>query len=212
MTMTRFGNCVALALVVAGGALTIGTAAEAAAATSPMVLRSVIDSRSLVDSVRVEVFYYIGRRYYWYEDGWRGEGWYRCGYQRRDGGRDIAVTPEIIERVHPSNNPGAFFIAVLVGLVVFTNTRLRGIYSVVTVVAAAFFVVLFAWLGWWDDILRVIPLLSARANMGCYRVFSTTLLLGLAAVFLGLRSSDDLACSPRADDRRKNDWRTEPQI
>lgn len=92
-------------------------------------------------------------------------------------GRDIAVTPEIIERVHPSNNPGVFFIAVLVGLVVFTNTRLRGIYSVVTVVAAAFFVVLFAWLGWWDDILRVIPLLSARANMGFYLVFSTALLL-----------------------------------
>ena len=92
-------------------------------------------------------------------------------------GRDIAVTPEIIERVHPSNNPGVFFIAVLVGLVVFTNTRLRGIYSVVTVVAAAFFVVLFAWLGWWDDILRVIPHLSARANMGFYLVFSTALLL-----------------------------------
>lgn len=92
-------------------------------------------------------------------------------------GRDIAVTPEIIERVHPSNNPGVFFIAVLVGLVVFTNTRLRGIYSVVTVVAAAFLVVLFAWLGWWDDILRVIPLLSARANMGFYLVFSTALLV-----------------------------------
>jgi hypothetical protein len=79
--------------------------------------------------------------------------------------------------MHPSNNPGIFFISVLVALVVFTNTRLRGIYSVVTVVAVAFAVVLFAWLGWWDSILSFIPRLSARANMGFYLVFSTSLLV-----------------------------------
>jgi hypothetical protein len=91
-------------------------------------------------------------------------------------GRDIAVAPEIVERVHPSNNPGIFFIAVLVLLVVFTTTKLRGIYSAITVVTAAFFIVLFAWFGWWDNILRFIPQLSARANMGFYLLFSTTLL------------------------------------
>src|SRR3990170_1922254 len=62
-----------------------------------------------------------------------------------------------VERVHPSNNLGIFFIAVLVLLVVFTTTKLRGIYSVVTVVTVAFFGVLFAWFGWWDSILRFIP-------------------------------------------------------
>ncbi len=92
-------------------------------------------------------------------------------------GRDVAVIPEIVERVHPSNNPGIFFIAVLVLLVVLTNTKLRGIYSVVTVVTVAFFVVLFAWLGWWDGILNFVPQLSARANMGFYLVFSTTFLV-----------------------------------
>ena len=91
-------------------------------------------------------------------------------------GQDVAITPELVERVHPSNNPGIFFIAVLVLLVIFTNTRLRGIYSVVTVVTVAFFVVLFAWFGWWDDILRFVPHLSARANMGFYLLFSGTLL------------------------------------
>jgi len=91
-------------------------------------------------------------------------------------GRDVAVVPQLVERVHPSNNPGIVFIAVLVGLVVFTNTKLRGIYSVVTVITAGFFVVLFAWLGWWDDILTFIPQLAARANMGFYLVFSTALL------------------------------------
>ena len=33
-----------------------------------------------------------GRLYCWYEDGWRGQGWYRCGYEHRFGlgwgGRD----------------------------------------------------------------------------------------------------------------------------
>ncbi len=91
-------------------------------------------------------------------------------------GRDIAVVPDFIDRVHPSNNPGIFFIAVLVLLVVFTTTKLRGIYSVVTVVTVAFFGVLLAWLGWWDSILRFIPHLSARANMGFYLLFSTALL------------------------------------
>lgn len=91
-------------------------------------------------------------------------------------GKDVSVVPEIIERVHPSNNPGILFIAVLVSLVVFTNAKLRGIYSVVAVVSVAFFVVLFAWFGWWDAILRFVPQLSARANMGFYLLFSTTLL------------------------------------
>jgi hypothetical protein len=91
-------------------------------------------------------------------------------------GQDVAVLPEVVERVHSSNNPGIFFITVLVLLVVLTNTRLRGIYSVVTVVTVAFFVVLFAWLGWWDSILSFVPQLSARANMGFYLLFSTTLL------------------------------------
>ena len=32
-------------------------------------------------------------------------------------GREIAIEPGIVERVHPSNNPGIFFIAVVVMLV-----------------------------------------------------------------------------------------------
>jgi hypothetical protein len=84
--------------------------------------------------------------------------------------------PDVVERVHASNNPGICFIAALISLVILTNAKLRGIYSVVTVVSAAFFVVLFAWFGWWDNIFRFIPQLSARANMGFYLLFSTALL------------------------------------
>lgn len=85
--------------------------------------------------------------------------------------------------VHPSNNPGLMFIATMVVLVVFTNAKLRGIYSVLTVLAFAFVVVLFAWLGWWDDIFAFIPTLSAKANMGFYLVFATAMLIVWLAGF-----------------------------
>ena len=84
--------------------------------------------------------------------------------------------PDAVWYVHPSNNPGLLFIATLILLIVFTNAKLRGIYSVVTLISVAFFVVLFAWLGWWDAILNFVPHLSARANMGFYLVFSTAML------------------------------------
>ena len=86
--------------------------------------------------------------------------------------------------VHPSNNPGLIFIVMLIFLIIFTNAKLRGIYSVVTLISAAFFVVLFAWLGWWDTIINFVPHLSARANMGFYLVFSTALLIVWLSAFL----------------------------
>ena len=100
-------------------------------------------------------------------------------------GEDVAMGPDVVARIHPSNNPGIIFIATLVLLVIFTNAKLRGVYSVVTLITAAFFVVLFAWLGWWDSILHFIPQLSARANVGFYLLFSTALLIvWLLAFFL----------------------------
>ena len=88
-----------------------------------------------------------------------------------------AADGTVISYIHPSNNPGLIFITVIALLVIFTNSKLRGIYSVVTIVTLAFFAVLFAWLNWWDEILSVIPNLSAHANMGFYLVFASALLL-----------------------------------
>lgn len=98
-------------------------------------------------------------------------------------GTDVAIVPEIVERIHPSNILGISFIAVVVLLIIFTTTKLRGIYSVLTVVSAALLVVLLAWFGWWDGILRFLPELSARANMGFYLLFASTLLTVWAVAF-----------------------------
>lgn len=100
-------------------------------------------------------------------------------------GNAVAVTPATIDFIHPSNNLGLLFIATLALLVIFTNAKLRGIYSVATIVAIVLVAVTLAWLGWWDDIVAVIPTISARANMGFYLLFSTIfLLVWLSAFFV----------------------------
>jgi hypothetical protein len=77
----------------------------------------------------------------------------------------------------PSSALGLTFVGVLLLLIVFTNVRLRGINSVVALLAVAFIAVVLAWFGWWDDIAKVIPYLTVHMNTGFYVVFSTGLLI-----------------------------------
>jgi hypothetical protein len=78
--------------------------------------------------------------------------------------------------VHPNTGLGITYIVVLALIMMFTNVRLRGIYSVVGLLSIAFVTVLFAWLGWWDSIFRLIPQLTVYMNFGFYVKFSTLLL------------------------------------
>ena len=77
----------------------------------------------------------------------------------------------------PSSALGLTYLSILLLLIVFTNVRLRGINSVVTLLTVAFIAVVLAWFGWWDDIARLIPYLSVHMNTGFYLVFSTGLLI-----------------------------------
>lgn len=81
------------------------------------------------------------------------------------------------EGSRPSSSVGLTFVAILLLLIVFTNVRLRGINSVVAILATAFLTVLLAWFGWWDDVARMIPYLWVHMNTGFYLVFSTGLLI-----------------------------------
>jgi hypothetical protein len=45
-------------------------------------LREAADELVLPETVQ---FTFRGHRYCWYNAGWRGPGWYRCGFQRRRG-------------------------------------------------------------------------------------------------------------------------------
>ena len=81
------------------------------------------------------------------------------------------------EGVRPSSAVGLTYVLILLLLIVFTNVRLRGINSVVTLLGAAFLTVSLAWMGWWDDIAALIPHLWVHMNTGFYLVFSTGLLV-----------------------------------
>jgi len=87
------------------------------------------------------------------------------------------------EYFHPSSGLGVIYVLVLFLVIAFTNLKLRGIYSVALGLFVAFSAVLFAWLGWWDDILAFIPQLSVHMNLGFYLVFSTLLFILWALVF-----------------------------
>jgi hypothetical protein len=71
----------AAATLMTGGAL-VATEAQAMPATAPGALRSVADQLSVSEQAQ---YYYGGRRYCWYRGGWRGPGWYWCGYSGRRG-------------------------------------------------------------------------------------------------------------------------------
>src|SRR5215471_18201303 len=61
-------------------ALPIGMAQ--AAPISPQGMKAAAGEQSVIDHVQ---YRYAGREYCWYDDGWRGPGFYWCGYRLRVG-------------------------------------------------------------------------------------------------------------------------------
>jgi len=80
------------------------------------------------------------------------------------------------QHVRANSMLGLSYVSMLLLLIIFTNIRLRGIKSVVVILAVGFVAVLLAWLGWWGEIISLLPYLSVQMNTGFYLVFSTALL------------------------------------
>jgi len=72
---------------------------------------------------------------------------------------------------------GVVFTVVLFLVILMTNVTLRGVASAVAILAVMFIVVLFAYLGWWESILSMMPHLSVHMNLGFYIFFSTLIFL-----------------------------------
>lgn len=64
------------------GTTIVGEQAQAALIDNPIGLRTAADELAAVETVQ---FFWRGREYCWYEYGWRGPGWYWCGYRLRRG-------------------------------------------------------------------------------------------------------------------------------
>lgn len=76
-----------------------------------------------------------------------------------------------------SATPGFLFMALLLLVAIVTTVRMKGIRSVVLVLAVALLTVLAAWLGFLDDIFQVVPALSTHLSAGFYLSFGGILLL-----------------------------------
>lgn len=79
------------------------------------------------------------------------------------------------EWFHPSAGVGVTYVLILLLVILFTNVKFRGIYSVVLLLSVALITALIALWGWWDELAALIPQLSVHMNMGFYLVFSSVL-------------------------------------
>ena len=81
--MRKFSLALALALAAAiGGGVVLAGPARAAPAGGLAPLGTAAGDINAVEQAQ---YVYRGRRYCWYINGWRGPGWYRCGYALRRG-------------------------------------------------------------------------------------------------------------------------------
>jgi amino acid transporter len=75
--------------------------------------------------------------------------------------------------MHESKNLGVLFTLIFFLVILITNVTLRGLASVVAILAAAFGALLLAYYGWWEEVLNWMGRVSIFMNMGFYVLFST---------------------------------------
>lgn len=80
MQKFRFISAAAGALAL-GGVLAIGTA-QAGVPGGADAIRAAVGNSAITEQVQFRLGAYD---YCWYDDGWRGPGWYWCGYGHRVG-------------------------------------------------------------------------------------------------------------------------------
>jgi hypothetical protein len=72
---------------------------------------------------------------------------------------------------------GVIFALVVVVTVLITNTYMRGLVSLIVVLVIGFLALLFAYLGWWDDIFGWFGHQPVYMDLGFYVFFSSAILL-----------------------------------
>lgn len=116
-----------------------------------------------------------------------------------EGPRDVLVVPSNKElpldqetgtlmqlrlRMALSNSIGAVYATVLLLVILITNVRLRGVWTLVVLLIIFFLSILFAVAGWWDRILQLMSMADVHINAFGYLCISTTLFVVWLAVFV----------------------------
>ena len=105
-------------------------------------------------------------------------------------GQALAVDPANQAPVPPhlrmarSNGLGVVYATVLLLVILITNVRLRGVWSLVVILAALLVSVFLAWFGWWDEVLRTFEVADIHLNAFSYLCISTTLFVLWLLVFV----------------------------
>ncbi len=94
-----------------------------------------------------------------------------AGVTYAEGDRSGGVT------VSNTNVPGAIFVVTLLAVAVSSTVLFRGMMSVIAVVSAIAVAVLFAWLGWWGEIVGFLGGLEIRINAAGYLCIGVPLFL-----------------------------------
>jgi FlaA1/EpsC-like NDP-sugar epimerase len=118
----------------------------------------------------------------------------KTGAQAREiegyGLRDVLILPEgkklprdtdgnpMPPKLHMAQSPrlGVIYATVLIIIIIVSNVPLRGLWSVLIILAIFILVLIFSLWGIWDDIVRIVSLLDIRINMGGYLSISLLLL------------------------------------
>lgn len=95
-----------------------------------------------------------------------------------------------VPRVSQHTWPGTVFCFVLLLTVVITNVPLRGLWSAIVLVMIVFLIILFAFLGWWDNIFKGVENLRIHINLAGYLFigFGTFIVWALATFLFDRRS------------------------
>jgi hypothetical protein len=82
-----------------------------------------------------------------------------------------------------SKNVGVLFCTILLLVIFITNVPLRGLWSVIIIGTIIFLSIIFAILGWWDNILTYLSFLDIRINLGGYLFISIVLFILWCIIF-----------------------------
>jgi hypothetical protein len=113
--------------------------------------------------------------------------------------RDVLILPEKSElpmdpttgrpvqprvRMAASNGLGMVFAVTLCLVIVITNIHMRGLWSVLVILAIGLVVLLFAGLGWWDPILGALGMIDLHINALAYLSLSLFIFAVWAVTYL----------------------------
>jgi hypothetical protein len=116
-----------------------------------------------------------------------------------DGPRDVLILPanrqlaldetagvpeQPVLRVAPSNSPGAVFVTVLLLVIIITNVRFTGVWSLVLIIVVLLISVLFALAGIWDKVLWLAGSSDIHITASGYLCIAISLFVVWLAVFL----------------------------